>query len=165
MKTTKFQHTYPGGHTVHYVRLPSGSCYHQDTPVRLVRLLENLRREGTLVRVFYGDVKTGQSWHDEHDIIGRIGRSTGNIKIPLLVADGESGGCGLLDHCIIRIDSDEGTLYRHRTFRVGDLSLAQGLLKTHPWEVTIDGSVHARFKRNWDAIRYMAFLQGHIFSF
>jgi hypothetical protein len=49
--------------------------------------LETDRKNQRKIRLFYGDTQTGQSWFDEHDVVGRIGRSTGSIKVPLLVAD------------------------------------------------------------------------------
>lgn len=71
------------------------------------------------VRVWYGDSKTGEAWHEEYDVTGRIKGSTGTNKIPLLVNNSRShGGSGLLDHCIVRIDAikTRTTLYVHPNF-------------------------------------------------
>lgn len=152
------------GNVIKYVRLKSGTCYHAETPKRVIKVLEEMLKTRTKVRIFLGDVKTGQSWHEENDVVGRIGRSTGNIKIPLLVPDGESGGPGLLDHCIIRIDTREGTLYQHKKFRVGDLTLSKGTTTDFPWEVFIDNVLHARFELNAQAIKFMDFLHGSLFA-
>jgi len=159
-----FEETLGNGNTIKYIRMPSGTCYHAETPKKITALLEKLLKDGTEVRVFYGNSDNGQSWHDENDVLGRIGRSTGRIKIPLLVPVGGSGGPGLLDHCIIRIDSREGTLYQHKKFRVGDMTLAKGNTQAYPWDVFIDNDLHARFKENSVAIKLMDFLQGNLFA-
>lgn len=95
----------------------SGTAYHLDTPDHLVELLEKLRENQTRITVDYGDVNTGKSWGEIHDISGRIGRSNGKFKIPLLIHNSRSwGGGGLLDHCILSIKcsnkNDGGVLYR-----------------------------------------------------
>lgn len=164
MKKECFETKLPNGHVINYVRVRSGTCYHRETSTTVISVLETLLKEGTQVRIFYGDTKTGQSWHDEWDVVGIIGRSTGSIKIPLLVPEGEHGGSGLLDHCIIRIDSMHSTRYQHKKFRVGEMSLTKGKEKTFPWEVFIDGVLHARCKKNTEATKLMAFLQGNIFA-
>jgi len=164
MKKELFESNLSNGTVIKYARLPSGTCYHQETSDQVIRLLERLMKSGTEVRIYCGDTKTGQSWHEEFDVVGRIGRSTGSIKIPLLVPKGDCGGPGLLDHCILRIDSRKGTLYQHKKFRVGDMSLSKGDDKRLPWEVFIDNVLHARFELNVEAIKFMDFLQGNLFA-
>jgi len=164
MNPVFFAHTFGNGQCVHYQRLPSGTCYHADTPETVIAILEKHRQNRRKIRLFYGDTQTGQSWLDEHDMVGCIGRSTGPIKVPLLVPPGDSGGPALLDHCIIRIDSPRQVLYQHAQFHVGELSLVQGKLKRLPWEVLIDRTVQARFPEKRQAQRYIDFLQGKRFT-
>jgi hypothetical protein len=164
MKKSFFEQCYPNGNVIQYAQVSSGTCFHRETPDKLIHLLEKLRREQIEVRVFYGDTQTGQSWLDEQDVIGRIGRSTGTLKIPLLVAAGEMSGGGLLDHCMIRMDSRQGTLYRHPKFRVGDMTLTPSGPKKWPWQVLVDGKLHASFQNNAKAIHWMNFIQGHAFA-
>jgi hypothetical protein len=164
MKKELFDSKLSNGNVIKYARLPSGTCYHQETPDQVIRLLEKLQKNGTEVRIYYGDTQTGQSWHDEFDVVGRIGRSMGRIKIPLLVPSDDCGGPGLLDHCIIRIDSSEGTLYQHKKFRVGDMTLSKCDDVKYPWEVFVDNVLHARFELNVQAIKFMDFLQGNLFA-
>lgn len=158
-----FEHNYGNGHCVHYRRLASGTCYHVETPEPVIEVLETVRQNQRKVRLYYGNTQTGQSWFDEHDVIGRIGRSTGPIKVPLLIEPGEIGGPALLDHCIIRVDSPRTTLYQHQQFRTGAFMLVCGKLERSPWEVLIDQVVHARFPDKRQAQRYMAFMQGERF--
>lgn len=159
-----FEHTYGNGHIVRYRRLESGTCYHADTPETVIGLLEALRRSQRIVRVFLGDTETGRSWLEEQDCIGRIGLSLGPIKAPLLVEAGECGGPALLDHCILRIDSPRQGLYRHPDFHVGTVDVKQGRLKRLPWEVWIEGVVHARFPLKREAAEYVDFISGNRFS-
>lgn len=82
----------------------NGTYYHDETPDDLIQILETLRQNRTRVKIDYGDTKTGKSWGEVNDICGRIGRSTGTQKIPLLVYNRRSlGGGALLDHCILSI--------------------------------------------------------------
>ena len=92
-----------------------GTTYKDGTPKELVELLESCRRNrAPIVRIHYGNVETGELWGDVE--IGRIGRSTGSIKIPLCVPRHDSGGPGLLEHCILLIETDSRTpqtLWKH----------------------------------------------------
>lgn len=93
----------------------NGTSYSADTPQRLVELLESLRASKTRVRVTYGDRQTGEPWPDLPEC-GHISRSTGSIKIPILVKNARStGGAGLLASCIVKIEhankKDGGTIY------------------------------------------------------
>ncbi len=158
-----FEHDYGNGHCVHYRRLASGTCYHADTPEPVVEVLETVRLNQRKVRLYYGNTQTGQSWFEENDEIGRIGRSTGPIKVPLLIEPGEIGGPALLDHCVIRIDSPRTVLYQHEQFRTGDFKLVCGKVERAPWEVFIDHAVQARFQDKRQAQRYIDFMQGKRF--
>lgn len=164
MHQSFFEYPLENGHCIQYHRMPSGTCYHAETPDAVQVLLEALRSKSQLVRLFYGNQVTGQSWFEEHDVIGHIGRSTGSIKVPLLVPTGECGGPALLDQCIIRIDTPRKTLYQHPSFRVGEFKLERGNQKALPWEVWIDQVLQARFQAKSEALRYSAFLQGQRFS-
>ncbi|WP_347987588.1 hypothetical protein [Methylomonas sp. AM2-LC] len=164
MNQSFFEHTFGNGHCVHYRRLASGTCYHADTPETVVDILETVRQNQRKVRLFYGDVQTGQSWFEEHDVVGHIGRSTGSIKVPLLVPPGDIGGPALLDQCIIRIDSPKKVLYQHDTFQAGEFSLIGSDSKRLPWEVWINQNCHARFKDKTQARQYIEFLQGKRFE-
>jgi len=159
-----FEHIFNNGHAARYRRLASGTCYHADTPEAVITILENYRQNQRKIRLYYGDTQTGKSWLDEHDVIGCIGRSTGSIKVPLLVSPSDIGGPALLDHCIIRMDSPRKVLYQHNQFHVGELTLVQGKLKRLPWEVLLDHALQARFQLKRAAQHYIDFLQGQRFS-
>ncbi len=86
-------------------KVVNGTSYHKETPDDLIALLEKLRTSGERVILLYGDIKTGIPWetYGRFDR-GRIGRSMGASKIPLLIRTRRSlGGEGILDHCIVQI--------------------------------------------------------------
>ena len=96
-------------------KIVNGTYYSVDTPNEVVSVLETSRIDGTRIVLDYGDTKTGISWGDVHDITGTVGRSTGDVKIPLLIYNSRSmGGGSILDHCIISIKTSKGknSLYK-----------------------------------------------------
>lgn len=104
----RMQQTYVKGNPIKY-KVYNGTAYKNKTPDELVLLLEELRTNQTRIVVDYGDIKTGKSWGEVCDIVGRIGRSTGQIKIPLLIFNKRClGGGGLLDDCILSIKTSKG---------------------------------------------------------
>ena len=114
------------GNTLHYKITEDGTAYQKDTPEEIVKILENARKMHTRLRVYYGDTKTGRDWEEDYDVFGTIGRSTGSIKIPLMINNSRStGGGGLLDNCIVKIEYaslTKGTrpLYQHPQYHRGD---------------------------------------------
>jgi hypothetical protein len=54
-----FEHRFSNGHSVHYRRLPSGTCYHADTPELVVELLEQLRQSRRKIRATRQPVSPG----------------------------------------------------------------------------------------------------------
>ena len=107
----------------------NGTSYHVDTPKKVIDVLEKARlsRECASesmpyrLRIYLGDTKTGRDWEEIYDVTGYIGRSTGTIKIPLLVHNSRStGGPGMLDHCIVKIRHANkrtgGVLYQHSKY-------------------------------------------------
>ncbi len=141
-------------HGIKYKCLDNGTCYHADTNEKVVKILENAREKHNRIRVFYGDVKPGKSWNDEYNTIGYIGRSSGSIKIPLMIYSERSyGGPGLLENRIVRITKDKYVLYTHPKFNIGKVSISKGM-------VYIDGKEHAKFINNRIAYQYVLFLRG-----
>lgn len=98
----------------------NGTTYGGQTPKAVIDILELHRgaREARL-RLTYGDPDTGQAWDGEPDT-GYIGRSTGTVKIPLVIHNSRSiGGGGVLDHCIVRIETAAGkhVLWQHPKYQ------------------------------------------------
>lgn len=113
----------PNGNEIKY-KIKNGTAYHFQTPDVIVNILEEARQSNKSIRLrfCFGDVETGRDWEEVYDTTGYIGRSTGSIKIPLLLAKiTSSGGGGLLDHCIVRIEKkihggSYHEVYRHPNY-------------------------------------------------
>lgn len=151
-------------------RIINGTAYHVSTDLGLVAILEQLRHDRTKVRFFFGDVLTGRDWCEENDTIGHIGRSTGRIKIPLLIKTSRStGGGGLLDNSIVRMTVAHSEVYRHPnyytpTMRIVRISKDESLPLeyTHGVDRTKPGEWEriANFKSQQQAERFVAFIKG-----
>ena len=143
--------------------------YHSETPEKVRRVLEKARKDGAVLRIFIGDRKTGKDWCDEHDVIGRIGRSTGLLKAPLLLAHGEFAGGIMLDSCILKIQSvpDGKVLYQDELYQEPNLKIRAKRTRlndtTYTHEVLRDGEVISRFTGMGKAAQYVAFMHGESF--
>ena len=105
--------TLPNGHTIPY-RVVNGTAYHLEAEVQLAEILERVRATKERVTFLYGNPETGESWGDQ--VTGTIGRSTGNIQIPLVIKTSRSlGGEALLVGNILEVRASKGKriLYRH----------------------------------------------------
>lgn len=98
----------------------NGTYYHIETSNHLVRLLEEIRINRWPIQLHYGDIGTGEDWGEVNDVIGTLGRSTGPIKVPIILENSfSSGGPAILDHCIVMIvcQSENGAvLYQHPNY-------------------------------------------------
>jgi hypothetical protein len=132
------------------------------TDPKAAKVLEAYRRSGEKMRLILGDLITGESWLDEHGVVGRIGRSGGWLKVPLLVEPGESGGGAILTDCILcLVDWRTGkTPYRHPAYREAKLSLSAHEDPALPWAVKRGDEAIACFKDIGKAAAYLAFMRG-----
>ena len=141
---------------------PTQTLYDPETPDKVQSILERYRESGRTLRVFLGDAKTGRDWMEENDVLGKIGRSWGPIKVALLVPKGEDGGGALLTACIVRIvdANSKVELYRHPQYHQPSLTLHTGTEPKLPFEVHADGKVHARFKNEDKREQWLSFMRG-----
>ena len=143
-------------------KIIDGTAFSAKTPDRVCQLLNYYRNYGTRIRVFYGDTKTGRDWAEEYDTMGRVGRSTGQYKIPLIINNSRSwGGPGLLDECIVRITVDKKDVYRHPKYHIRTkITYTAG--KTLPYDVWVnnDKVPHASFKTKEKAEKWARFIKG-----
>ena len=139
----------------------NGTAYHPDTPNGVIRVLEASRQHGHRIRIFYGDRETGLSWMEEWGTMGTVGRSTGSVKIPLLILTARSmGGGAILDHCIIRITDARGgdVLYTHPYFHLPKLGITQ---TREGYTVTDDvGKVYVSYPDRKKAERWIDYITG-----
>lgn len=149
--------TYSNGNTFKY-KIMNGTAYHVETNDKVVNILENARMSKRRIRVFYGDIETGKCWNEEYDVIGRVSRSCGEIKVPLLIHNSNSSGGGhMLDNCIVRITIDKVDMYKHKNFHNDNFNIKQ---EDDVFSVRIEEEVQARFKKLEQAERYVKFLKG-----
>ena len=111
----------------------NGTTYRSDAAPEVIRILEGLRHDfqaaniglrstARRIVVEYGDTKTGECWNDPRDASqesGYVGRSTGQIKCPLLIHSVRSlGGGAISADSIFRIRTAQGKqiLYAHPNF-------------------------------------------------
>jgi len=140
-----------------------GTWYSPDTPQRVREVLEHARKHDIRLRLFYGDDVTGLDWMEENDVVGTIGRSTGALKVPLLIHNKCShGGPAILDDRIVRIisTSDKRELYRHPQYHLAVLAVVRNEHPDYAASVTANGDVHARFKTEKSAMNWIAFMRG-----
>jgi hypothetical protein len=139
-----------------------GTWFSYGTPKKVRSLLEEYRRSEAQIRIFYGDQSTGRDWNEENDVIGRIGRSTGVMQIPLLITGEEHGGPGLLDDCIVRmIDvQSKKDIYRHPSYHQGKMEIVTATCEGYTHAVNVDKSTVANFKTLGSAAHYVAFISG-----
>ena len=158
------------------------TVYNEHTPAAVRSILEGALQRKTRIRLFYGDTEhpdferihgrkpnPGQSWNDENDVCGYVGRSAGEKPIPLLIANSRSmGGGGILDGSIVRILEEGREVYRHPGYRTPAIIIEDERMTRPdgpkvanlPIVAFVDGKEHARFKTEKQAIRWAAFMRG-----
>lgn len=93
---------------------------------KLINVLERCRKNNTRIRVWYGS--NNKVWLDEYHVMGRIGRTNGRIKIPILINNKRSwGGTELLVHRIVRIDDieEKKTIYKLDGYEMPKLEIKE----------------------------------------
>ena len=143
----------------------SGTSYHASTPIEVIAVLENARLNRSRLHISLGDSESGRDWLEENMVNGFIGRSSGSIKVPLLIHNRRSvGGPSLLDHCIVRVRESAGgrVLYQHPGYHHGQFHIRQKaepvtLLDGRRLNVDVlrDGEIHASFEGMDKARRWL----------
>jgi hypothetical protein len=106
----------PNTNNIIKYKIVNCTSYHLETPDAVIEIIERAMQSQRKIclRFCFGDTDSGKDWCEENYTIGYIGRSSGNIKVPLLLKSTKSsGGEALLDHCIVKIDKKEpGKIYQ-----------------------------------------------------
>jgi len=132
-----------------YYTTANGTCYDINTDKKIVSILDDAIINRKRLKLDYGNTETGESWNECNDIIGRIGRSTGSIKIPLLILTSRSyGGGALLDSCIIKItDVKTGNvIYKNQNYKEKVFNIVPSDLPDYTVNVNINGKLYSRHK-------------------
>lgn len=139
-----------------------GTYFEPGTPLEVRRVLEQYIANGKRIRLFYGDATTGIDWLEEYDVIGRVGRSMGPLRVPLLIPTSRSyGGPAILTSCIVRLIDVESRreLYRHPTYDLPAFKI-KTLRLNGKVEVAANGRAYAQFASRAQAERWIAFMRG-----
>jgi predicted outer membrane repeat protein len=101
----------------------NGTSYNVKTPEFMVKILDRIYRQQIRVRFHWGNMQTGEDWGDVYDVSGRIGRSTGIYKVPLLIHNkGSTGGGAISTDSIVMIryanKKDGGVIWKHPNYHV-----------------------------------------------
>ena len=135
----------------------NGTTFHDETPIAVCNILNDAISSRRLkrIRIFFGDKETGKDWNEFYDNIGYVGRSTGLIKIPLMIHNTRStGGGAILDHCIVKITVDKKTVYQHPKYHCPIVIKGCSVIDTE------DNKVIANCKDAEMAKRYFDYLKG-----
>lgn len=170
MNTTTTTTKSPGRAPVKIDR--DGTSWSDRTPDDLIEVLRVARNKKSKLHFSYGFTDeegkpAGRNWLEEFDCTGYIGRSNGEVKIPLVLKSKSSGeGCGLLSSSIVRVirTSDNTVLWQHPSYHQGKIELRKCSFKCDTGrmlycEALVDGQVHARFKDVGSARRWAAKLR------
>lgn len=68
----------------------------------LIMALARARGASARIRIYSGDPKTGRAWGDVES--GRVGRTTGMIKSPILVYNHRSYGGGIISSSVVKVE-------------------------------------------------------------
>lgn len=143
-----------------FLQVAHGTWFHHETPADVRRHLCALIDSGEHCRVFLGDTATGTAWAEKYDVSGFIGRSTGHVKVPLIVRPRANGGPALLDHCIVGILTARGWRYRHPTLNLGTWTTGPATAPGYAADVLHNGTIWARCKTDRAAAQLIAFMTG-----
>jgi len=147
METITIDHQ--NGNSTTY-KIVDGTAFHIETPTEVVNILKDNLHSNVRLQIYYGDIETGRNWNEEHDTTGTIGRSTGKVKIPLLIKTARSyGGGSILDHCIVKIKNKKTgkVLYQIKNYSPSTFEIVPtDMPDKYSHNVNIDGKLYSRHK-------------------
>ena len=127
----------------------NGTWFHKDTPAEICNILSDAIKSRRRLKFYWGDQKTGHGWNEEYDISGRVGRSTGSIKIPLLITTSRSiGGGAIMDDAIVKIkDIESGkVLWQHPQYVQPKVEIVPSDKEGYTHNTMVNGELHGRHK-------------------
>ena len=100
-------------------KVVNGTFYTSDTNNKIIEVLENARKNGARIRIFYGNTITGEDWLEDNDTIGTISRTFGDVKSPILLKRKNStGGRLIFTEYIVKITIDKRIYYIHDKYHI-----------------------------------------------
>ena len=114
-------------------------------------------------RLFYGDPITGLDYCEEYDIMGTVGKSTGEQPCPLLINNRRSLGGGAISTRLIVKIVDLQTkccIYVHPTYDQPEFEYGKSDNPDYEVAAYKDGEIYARFHSQESADKYCDFMRG-----
>lgn len=136
----------------------NGTYYDIDTPESVIQVLENARLTNRRIRVFLGDKTTGRDWNEEFQTVGYVARSSGPVKVPILLANARSdGGSPISTDSIVRLETSKGgrLLWKHEKYYCEPFTMRESEMAGYAIEIMREGEVHARFETRASAERWL----------
>ncbi len=129
-------------------RYHKGFYFHQQTPQQVIEVLADAFALKYRIRLYLGHTsgeEAGLDWLKENDVQGYVGRSTGQLQVPLLKrSQNDLGGDSILDHCIVKITKKDRILYKHTQYRKPEMVVQTDSTSKHN-VLTSDGKILASF--------------------
>lgn len=144
-----------------------GLHFHKDTPREVMDLLALYWQSDVRLRIFLGT--PDEYWLEQHDVMGTIGRSTGDIKVPLLMSTiCAKGGGAILTDRIMMITVDKKIVYKHPDFKIKAFKIVETIPKelkdigfaSYGVYYEHEDELLASFESRVKAERYVAFMEG-----
>lgn len=135
------------------------TLFDPDTAPEVTQILERYRKSEQPLRLVYGDIVTGKDWCEECDVVGIVGRSTGPLRVPLMIEFGQQGGSTILTtRVLVIIDPmTRRCLYKHPSYQSPVVHVEHEADADLPFCVLHDGKKIARFDNALDAHELCAF--------
>ncbi len=100
-------------------KVVNGTFYTSNTNNEIIEVLEDARKNGARIRIFYGNTITGEDWLEDNDTIGTISRTFGDVKSPILLKRKNStGGRLIFTEYIVKITINKRIYYIHDKYHI-----------------------------------------------
>lgn len=130
-------------------KVVDGISFDINTNDSICKIIVDAWQRDIKLKIYYGDAKTGKDWNEENDTIGKIGRSAGTNKIPLLLTNYNStGGGGILDHCIVKIVNfkTKAVLYQHPEYVAPVIDIIPSDMPEYKFNTILNGKLYGQHK-------------------
>lgn len=138
--------------------------YAPGTHKKVKSVLDRYIESGDPIRIFYGNEQTGEDWLEEFGAIGKISRSFGPLRIPLMLLEDDIGGLPISSENIVKlVDVNTGDiLWKHKKYHLPELRIVESdhQKKEYNYNVLADGQLHASFSDYYKAAAFVAFISG-----
>lgn len=99
-----------------------GTAFEKLTNDKVIHKLNRLIHKDTRIKIVLGDPFTGKSWNETHDTTGYVRRSSGKLKVPILLYNKRSyGGGAILTANILQISfankNNGSRIYKHPRYK------------------------------------------------